>query len=81
MPSRSVAIGARGCAFVPGDERIGYEVEAGENQWKGCEDVSEPMKRVLWVYVYAPQSCGSMLSSDKVLGVAGSVERTRRYCE
>jgi hypothetical protein len=29
---RSVAIGACGRACVPGDERVGYEVEAGENQ-------------------------------------------------
>jgi hypothetical protein len=79
--SRSVAMGACGCARVPGDERIGYEVEASENQRKGCEEASEPMKRVPWACVCAPQSCGFMRASDKVLGVAGSVKRTRRHCD
>jgi hypothetical protein len=76
--SRSVAMGVRGRACVPGDERIGYEVEAGENQREGCEEVGKPMERVPWARVCVPQSCGSMRASDKVLGVARSVGRRRR---
>jgi hypothetical protein len=80
-PSRSVAMGARGRTCVPGDERIGCEVEAGKNQGKRCEEMSGPMKRVPWAHVCVPQSCGSMCASDKELGVARSVGRARRCCD
>jgi hypothetical protein len=78
--SPSVVMGARERACVPGDKQIGYEVEAGENQRKGCEEMNEPMKRVPWARVCAPQSCGSMRASDKVLAVAGPVGRAHRCC-